>query len=82
MARSDYLASRQIESGGYSFAAILMAAMRRAGGSNLDMLRAGWPSLWDELVARYNAPGGWLPGETPDQEDAASSEHDVDDIIR
>ena len=46
-----------------SFYALIMAAMRRADSSNTAILRAAWPETWDELQARYNAPGGYLPGE-------------------
>jgi len=28
-------------------------------------LRALWPETWDELSARYNAPGGILPNDPP-----------------
>jgi len=42
------------------FYALLMAAMREADDNNLMRLRAVFPEIWDELQARYNAPGGIL----------------------
>lgn len=63
MARYDYEASRYIASEDYPFYALLMAAMRQADTVNAAKLRAAWPDVWDELQARYNAPGGLLPSE-------------------
>lgn len=45
------------------FYALIQAAMRRADSWNLAKLRAEWPEVWDELSARYHAPGGLLPGD-------------------
>jgi hypothetical protein len=46
-----------------TFKALIMAAMRKADSSNIAKLKHAWPDIWDELHARYNAVGGWLPGE-------------------
>lgn len=45
------------------FYALIMAAMRRADSINAAKLRRAFPDTWHELQARYNAPGGLLPGE-------------------
>ena len=50
------------------FYSIIMLAIRRADTSNYAMLKACWPDVEADLVARYNAPGGVLPAdaeETP-----------------
>lgn len=65
MSLFDYEASQRIEMEGYPFYALIMAAMRQADTNNVETLRAGWPRVWEELQARYNAPGGILPGEGP-----------------
>jgi len=62
MSLYDYQASRAIE-GMAPFHGLIMAAMRQADTSNLTLLQAAFPQLWDELDARYNAPGGLLPGD-------------------
>jgi hypothetical protein len=49
--------------GDASFYALIMAAMRRADSYNITRLRAAFPETWEELHARYHAPGGLLPGE-------------------
>ena len=61
MSYHDYTAGRDIAMGGCSFYAIIQAAMRKADTPNLDRLKAAWPRIWDELQARYDAPGGYLP---------------------
>lgn len=48
---------------GYSFYALIQAAMRQADTHNLEILKKGFPLVWKELQARYNAIGGLLPGE-------------------
>lgn len=45
------------------FYALIQAAMRTADSWNLAKLRTEWPEVWDELHARYHAPGGLLPGD-------------------
>lgn len=60
MSLYDYKASMDIERNDYPFYAIIMAAMRKADSNNLTKLRLMWPEVWEELEARYNAPGGVL----------------------
>jgi len=55
--------ARQLE--GSSFYSLLMAAMRVADDYNLAILKEFWPDEYEELRARYNAPGGKLPEDTP-----------------
>lgn len=43
------------------FYGVVMLAMRRADTTNLSHLRAAWPTVYAELMARYHAPGGVLP---------------------
>lgn len=45
------------------FYALIQCAMRKADTVNELKLRTMWPEVWDDLKARYNAPGGVLPGE-------------------
>lgn len=63
MSRYDYEKSREIAAQDPPFAALIMAAMRKADSGNAEILRAMWPATWEELRARYDAPGGILPGE-------------------
>lgn len=46
-----------------SFYATLMLAMDYADTQNLSKLKAAFPDVWDEMRARYHAPGGILPGD-------------------
>jgi len=62
MSRQDYERSRALANT-ESFYALLMAAMRNADSDNERALRTMWPETWNELQARYSAPGGLLPGE-------------------
>jgi hypothetical protein len=45
------------------FAACIMAAARRADSANFDLLRLAFPDIVNELIERYDAPGGRLPGD-------------------
>jgi hypothetical protein len=65
MSLHDYEVSR-FAAEGVPFAGLIMAAMHRADTANLTMLKDCWPDVWAELDARYNAPGGVLPGD-PDE---------------
>ncbi|CAG0947788.1 hypothetical protein ANRL1_04556 [Anaerolineae bacterium] len=56
----DYQESRSI---GFGFYACLLSAMRQADTDNLEKLKSAFPEVWDELRARYNAPGGVLPND-------------------
>lgn len=66
MARYDYMFSLEIFRTRPTFKAVIMAAMRQADSVNIEKLKASWPDVWEELQGRYNAPGGWLPGEIND----------------
>jgi hypothetical protein len=59
----DYQASRRINAADEPFYALIMAAMRQADTANLMLLQEAWPETWAELSARYDAPGGALPGD-------------------
>jgi hypothetical protein len=45
------------------FYALVMAAMRNADTANSAKLRRAFPEVYDELLARYDAPGGYLDGD-------------------
>ncbi len=62
MSRLDYITSANLQQAG-SFYALLMAAMRRADTDNSAKLKSAFPDVWEELEARYHAPGGFLPEE-------------------
>ena len=63
MSLFDYLSSRQLAAMDPPFYALIMVAMRKADTTNAILLRQCWPQVWDELQARYDAPGGLLEGE-------------------
>lgn len=60
MSLHDYRVSQRLATDDYSFAALIMAAMRRADSGNAQVLKRAFPEIWDELVSRYLAPGGVL----------------------
>jgi hypothetical protein len=62
MSLHDYQAARNLQ-GMVPFDALIMAAIRQADTRNLKLLQAAFPQLADEADARYNAPGGLLPGD-------------------
>lgn len=64
MSLHEYKASLEIEKHDYPFYWIIMAAMRQADSQNLAELRFSFPEVYDELRARYDAPGGVLVGES------------------
>lgn len=63
MSHYDYECSIKIASKDYPFYALIMAAMRQADDNNTEKLRRAWPEVYEELKARYHAPGGILPHE-------------------
>lgn len=69
----DYRASDRLAAEDVPFYALVMAAMRKADTDNLEMLRRAWPETWNELQARYNAPGGLLPDEIAEQDDVGGT---------
>lgn len=60
MSLYDYQASQRIALQNEPFYALIMAAMRQADSGNVVLLRVAWPEVWNELMARYHAPGGLL----------------------
>ena len=65
MSLYDYEISRGAAMRDLPFYALIQAAMRKADTRNAALLREAFPDTWDELQARYNAPGGLLVGDTP-----------------
>lgn len=61
MSLYDYQQSQKLTDEG--FYTLIMAAMRQADDSNLARIKSLWPREYEELKARYNAPGGILPSE-------------------
>jgi hypothetical protein len=59
----EYEEGLEIAANDPSFYALIQAAMRKADTENLEMLKGCWPKVFEELFARYNAPGGRLPEE-------------------
>lgn len=58
MSKYDYIRSQVLSS--EPFYALIMAAMRKADSQNLPPLQHAFPEVWQELQARYDAPGGEL----------------------
>jgi len=63
MSLYDYRASLELGETDPPFAALIMAAMRKADSINILLLRGAFPEIWQELEQRYHAPGGLLPEE-------------------
>jgi len=63
MSLYDYKMSIKIAEQDYPFYALIMAAMRQADSENIVRLRCEFQDTWEELQARYNSPGGYLPDE-------------------
>jgi hypothetical protein len=63
MSLFDYEASKELAAQDRPFAALIMAAVRKADSHNEALLRQAFPDICDELRQRYDAPGGLLPGE-------------------
>lgn len=61
--RYEYAVPRRIYAENHPFYALIMAAMHGADEENLRRLRLGFEDVWQELRARYDAPGGVLAGE-------------------
>ncbi len=64
MSYFDYAKSLEISAEGPPFASLIMAALRKADSTNYWLLESAFPAITDELRRRYNAPGGYLEGET------------------
>jgi hypothetical protein len=59
----DYEMSKHIATEDYPFYALLMAAMRQADSDNLELLRRAFPTVFHELIERYNASNGKIPSD-------------------
>ena len=59
----SYQQGLEISRHGYPFYALIQAAMRQADDQNLHRLKMCWPDVYEDLYARYHAPGGLLPHE-------------------
>lgn len=63
MSRFDYEQSKEIAKLDPTFAALIMAAYRKADSTNRVSLRISFPEITLEMESRYNLAGGLLPGE-------------------
>ena len=59
----DYRSAQELVGKGYSFRALITAALMRADDNNVDKIRRAWPDIASEAAARYSVAGGLLPGE-------------------
>lgn len=66
----DYEVSRRIIGNhpDANLESLIMAAMRKADTFNAQVLRVAFSDVWAEFQERYHAPGGYLPGENPQEE--------------
>lgn len=71
MSYSDYKLSQklELEIDDDNYYALIMTAMRKADDTNRAKLQKMWPEVWEELQARYWAPGGLLREEVEQMED-------------
>ena len=60
MSLYDYHKSSEISSEDPPFAALIMAAIRKADSNNLTKLRVSFPAIFEEFWERYDNPGGYL----------------------
>lgn len=63
MSYHEYKESQDISRQGFTFYAIIMAAMRQADTDNIIRLRIAFPEVYQELDRRYHAPDGLIDGE-------------------
>jgi hypothetical protein len=61
----EYRAASALKRDDLPFYALIAAAMWRADSFNAATLRASFPQVWDDLQARYLAPGGVLDSDPP-----------------
>jgi predicted ArsR family transcriptional regulator len=61
----DYQMSRDLVADDPPFAALIMAALRKADTENAAKISAMWPGIAREMRVRYNAPGGLLASDGP-----------------
>ena len=64
MSLYDYEVGREISVHDPPFSSLIQAAMRKADTRNSEKLQEMYPEIWEELQARYNAPGGILPSDS------------------
>lgn len=82
MSLHEYRASSELSRLGFPFYSLIMEAMRRADNTNAARLRACFPAVWDELKARYNAPGGIIDGDVlPEDDDSEPSDIGIPDDL-
>ena len=60
MSLFEYRQSLGIAKDDPTFAALIMAAMRKADDFNSFQLKSAFPEIYQELRERYDAPGGKL----------------------
>lgn len=60
----SYKASQVLSEENAPFDSYIMAAFRGADTFNAIKLKAAFPEITSELQLRYDAPGGYLAGET------------------
>ena len=63
MSLHEYNAAKELYRADAPFYALIMAAMLKADGNNIDKLRSSWPDIYDELDERYHTPGGLVATE-------------------
>ena len=63
MSLFDYQQSKEIAKSDPPFAALIMAAMRKADSTNFAILCYAFPEIAVEAKLRYDAPGGLLHDE-------------------
>jgi hypothetical protein len=66
MSQYDYERAKALDYAAEPFAALIMAAFRRADTDNSARLEAAFPEIVTEQKRRYCAPGGVLPEEETD----------------
>lgn len=67
MSYLDYKGGQRLEllalNNDVPFYGVIQCAMRMADTDNLEALKVSFPSVWNDLQQRYNAPNGLLDGE-------------------
>ncbi|MCK9601697.1 MAG: hypothetical protein M0R06_21825 [Sphaerochaeta sp.] len=63
MTLHEWRAAENLHRADPPFYALIMAAMWKADTDNRATLMIAFPETWNECHARYDAPGGLLPGE-------------------
>lgn len=63
MSHYDYVTSREIAKGDPPFAALVMAALRKADSENYARITEAFPEITAEFRYRYWSSGGYLPDE-------------------